>query len=114
MRGRMRKLCLLSSLAIAASGCVTTVPNIRVCTVAGNLEGGMICSDNHGQTSEMTAQETVEFLEPAVEPPRAGAVCMTANDFGRMKTALEKACRRLGRKCSYEVRAALAQMGARL
>jgi hypothetical protein len=98
----MRSLSLCA-LALLLNACVS-VPNTAVCTVPGLMSDGMICAEtNTGKTSEMTLDDTVTFLEPETEPsPRAGAMCMTANDWNRMKTALEQACRMLGNKCTYE------------
>lgn len=65
----------------------------------------------------MTFDEFLEFLEPQVErqdpltgktlPARAGAVCKSADDYNREKTALEKACRMLGSRCSYDIKRAI-------
>lgn len=56
----------------------------------------------------MTLEEYIEFLEAQPETPehpaKAAAVCMSAIDFGNMKTELETACRMLGNRCSYAVR----------
>lgn len=61
----------------------------------------------------MTLDEFIEFLEPQPEhtddhgtviPARAGAVCQSAEDTLKIKTALEQACRQLGSGCSYELK----------
>lgn len=101
----MRKLFWLSLLPIIASACVS-VPNTKACSVAGKLAAGMICAETiSGKTSEMTLDETIVFLEPTDK--RAGAICKSADDSNKEKTALEKACRELGNRCTYETRAKL-------
>lgn len=95
----MQKLLCLTLLVIAAS-CVT-VPNTRIYSVAGQLDAGMIGAEtNTDWTGDLTLDETITFLEPAED--RAGAICMSAYDWNRMKTALEAACRSMGKKCKYE------------
>jgi hypothetical protein len=42
--------------------------------------------------------------------PRAGAIAMSAEDMTKEKTALEQACRDLGKSCSYEKKQAIASM----
>lgn len=96
----MQKLLCLTLLAIAGSSCVT-VPNSRIFTVAGKLDAGMVGAEtNTDWTGDMTLDETISFLEPT--DARAGAICMSAYDFNRLKTALEQACRAVGKKCKYE------------
>lgn len=95
---------LLCATALLSSGCVTVVPNSTLCTTAGTLDGGMICSDtNRPVSTELNLDQTIQFLEPQAEPPRAGAVCMSAKDWAELKTAIEQACRQAGSKCKYEV-----------
>ena len=90
------------------SGCVT-IPNTRQCQVSGVLDAGMICAENlTGIKSEMNLEQVIEFLEPQSLPsPRAGAICMSPDDFNAMKTALEQACRDLGERCSKQIQLAL-------
>lgn len=99
----MHKILLLSFLITAPfSGCVT-IPNVKQCTVAGFLAAGMDCSTtNTAVKSQMTLDETIGFLEPDELQGRSGAICISAADRAREKDALERACRLLGRKCSYE------------
>jgi hypothetical protein len=103
----MQKLLWLSFFSFAASSCVT-VPNVTGCTVAGKLAAGMICAETQtGVTSELTLDQTVLFLEPSQNPQRAGAICMSADDYAKEKQALEDACRQLGNNCSREAKQAL-------
>ncbi len=110
----MRKTLSRSSfvfMALSFSGCVT-VPNTRACSVAGQLSAGMICGETlTDKTSELTLEETLEFLSPRPGSPgvpaRAGAICQSAEDWNKQKSALEAACRALGRRCSYEIKQAI-------
>jgi hypothetical protein len=106
----MPKLLWLNSfiLALLASGCVT-IPNTTACTVAGRLLDGGICAETlTGKTSEKTFEQMIDFLEPQLETPehpaRGGAICQSSEDYNKQKTALERACRLLGSRCSYELR----------
>lgn len=90
------------------SGCVT-IPNTRECTAKGRLLDGAMCAETiTGRQIEMTFEEYLAFLEPTPErpgaPARGGAICRSAEDFTRQKNALEKACRLLGNRCTYEMR----------
>lgn len=118
----MRKPLFLGLFVLATlNGCVT-IPNTTACTVAGVLAAGSICSETQTNvTYDMTLDETIDFLEPQLErpdpknpgkilPARAGAVCQSASDWNKNKTALEVACRELGKRCSYEMKAAIKRM----
>lgn len=110
----MRRLLSLVFCVTALSGCVT-IPNTRSCQVAGVLNAGMICAESlTDHTSDMTLSQAIDFLEPQAErpdpenpgktlPARAGAICRSADDESKLKTALEEACRELGSRCSYEI-----------
>lgn len=116
----LASLCVLALLLL--DGCVT-VPNTRVCTVAGEMSAGAICAETlTPSTFDLTLAEFLDMLEPVPDvvdptdpskvlvPGRAGAMVMTADDWLKNKTALESACRELGSKCSYEVQHAIAGM----
>lgn len=119
-----QKRVYLSLFALTVlSGCVSIkVPNTTACSVAGVLAAGAICAETiTGKTSDMTLDQFLDFLEPKAERPdpndpsatipgRAGAICQSAEDWGRIKTTLEQACRELGSKCSYELKAVIANM----
>jgi len=92
-------------------GCVhVEIPNTKKCAVSGSLVDGAICAETlTGETSEMNAVEYVYFLEPNTE--RGGAICESADDFNKEKTALEQACRLLGKKCTYEMKRIIKTMG---
>lgn len=104
---RVPWLILLGLVAIELlfNGCVS-VPATKVCTVAGQLRAGMVCADTHsGATYDMSFDETLTFLEPT--DTRGGALCQSADDWNKLKTALEKACRELGPRCTYEMKQAI-------
>lgn len=116
MRNRhFQSLCIT---ALLFSGCVT-VPDTEGCAVAGKLRHGMLCAhSNFDSTRELTFEQAIEFLEPQLErddpenpgkklPPRGGAICRSASDTQKLKTALEQACRELAGGCSYETRRAI-------
>lgn len=89
------------------------------------MAGGMICAETlTDNTSEMTLEETITFLEPQDETydettkittsSRAGAICQSAADWSSLKTSLEVACRMLEDKCTYEVQESITSLGAAL
>lgn len=114
----MRLRLLLSLTALSLSGCVTgnvVLPNSTACSLAGVWDAGAFCAETiTGIQSQMTLDEYLDFLSPQDErpdpmdptktlPARAGAVCQSTFDWGRQKTALEQACRILGKRCPYEL-----------
>jgi hypothetical protein len=115
----MQRLLFLVSSALAVSACVT-VPNTKVCSVAGVISAGGICAETlTSRTSDLTMDEFLDFLEAQPErpdpkdpskklPAHGAAVCQSSEDWNKQKTALEQACRELGKRCSYEIRRALA------
>lgn len=119
----MRKSHFLSLFvtALLLEGCVT-IPNTTDCTVAGLIQNGMICAEtNTSKTSQLTAKQMVEFLEPQPErpdpndatktlPARAGATCQSSEDRKKIKDAIEEACRELGTHCTYEIKQAIEKM----
>jgi hypothetical protein len=108
---KRRKL-YLALFAWLLSACAT-IPNTRQCTVAGTLGAGMICAYTlSDQTEEMGFDASLGFLEPTEE--RGGAICQSAEDFSRQKTALEQACKRLGSFCKKEVRTELSRASSRM
>jgi hypothetical protein len=102
MPGKIIKRSFLSLCALLLSGCAITVPNTRVCSIAGVISAGANCAWTLSeQTEEMTLDQFIEFLEP--NDTRGGAICQSSDDWNKMKTALEQACKKLGPNCSYEV-----------
>lgn len=113
---RLQILCVITALSFA--GCVTgsvQLPNSTACSLAGVWDAGAFCAETiTGIKSTMTLDEYLDFLSPQESKPdpmdptktipaRAGAVCQSTFDWGRQKTALEQACRILGRRCPYEL-----------
>jgi hypothetical protein len=129
----MRYLSLFA-LAVVLNSCVTIIPNTTECSVAGVLAAGMDCAETlSSMTYELNLDQTIDFLSPQLArecvpipgttictnldpapdrpsvrlPARAGAVGRSAEDAEKIKTALDQACRRLGRQCSHEMRQAI-------
>lgn len=121
------KLLLISLFAIAGpSGCSTVqVPNTEACSVAGVLIAGADCSETtSNRTRSMSMAEFLDWLEPQAEvrdekgnvtrKSRAGALCQSAEDYKRQKTAMEQACYKLGKMCSYEIKQLIHEMDKRI
>jgi hypothetical protein len=61
----------------------------------------------------MTFDEFLVFLEAQDGPtPHGAAMCMSVVDWNAEKTALEEACRELGKRCSKAAKDALASLGS--
>ena len=91
----------LSLFALALLSSCVTVPNVTACAVNGKMLAGALCAGtNTGITSEMNLDELLTFIEPTDK--RGGAILMSAEDWNKMKTALEQACREIGNGCKYE------------
>lgn len=117
----------LLGTALLASSCVSvTIPNTRKCAVKGLILNGANCAEtNTGITSELTYEELVDFIQavpahpdPAhpgqTIPDKGAAIMISADDASREKTALEIACRALGKKCSFEMHQTIQTMNALL
>lgn len=108
-------LCLLS-LSLAGSSCQSIkVTDKRACSAAGLVSLGGICT--HTLTSEkevLSFDQWIDFLEAQEatqnSPAKGAAVCMSSIDWGAMKTELEIACRMLGKRCTYELKAHILSM----
>lgn len=88
-------------LILLLSSCVS-IPDVKICTVAGVLSAGADCATtNSGKTSELSASEFFDFLSP--DEVSAGAVCMSAPDYSRIKTAIQQLCSVKRVKCTFEV-----------
>ncbi len=111
---RLNKAFLSIFGLVVLSSCVT-IPNTMVCTAAGRLSVGAICAETlTAKTSDMTFDQYIAFLEPqpAISglPERSGALCQSSDDWNKMKTALEQACRELGAACSNDTKASIANL----
>lgn len=92
-----------------------------VCAASGDVSSGATCthliSSDH---SFLTFDEFLDFLSARPESPdhtipaKGAAMCMSANDWGKMKLELETACRLLGKKCSYELSKTIENLGLEL
>ena len=100
----------LLAITLFLNGCGTVqIPNTEFCTVAGTISAGAICAETiTHKTRDMTFDEFLEFIEPSQN--RGGALCQSAEDSAKLKTALEQACRLLGGRCSYEIRRTIATL----
>lgn len=110
---------LVLGLLNTAATCKYTVRDTEVCTVAGIMAAGMDCGHTRtDETRSMNLDEALTFLEPfegdKKNPPRAGAMCISADGYTQNKTDIETLCRMLGPKCSYEVKEALAAADKRM
>lgn len=95
------------------------IRDTRVCTVAGVLAAGMDCGHTRSdETESMTLDQAIEFLEPQIgtkdKPERAGAMCLSADDYVQNKNDLEILCRLMGSRCTYEAQQAIQDAGRRL
>lgn len=124
----MQKLLLPILLVFMAleGGCDNehiTVPITEACTVSGMLAAGAFCKETriNGNSRDLTLDQFLDFLEPQLErpdpehpgavlPARAGAICQSATHWNLQKTALEQACRVLGRDCTYEMQQTIKAM----
>lgn len=103
----MRKLIFLSSLVLLASSCDVTIPNIVVCSAKTDniVRDGAVCATTlSGEVWDIDAAEYLAKLPVNVADERPGAIVMTADDFNAYKTALDQACRALGKKCKRAVK----------
>lgn len=121
----LKKILLSSFILMALSACDNVeVPDTTVCFVKGAMIAGAGCETTiSNQSSDMTLEQFIDFLEPQPErpdpehpgallPARAGALCQSTDDWNANKTALEQACRILGRRCTYEIKKTIETMQA--
>lgn len=99
------KLILLSSSLLLASGCEVIIPDVTFCSFKTDnpSRDGAVCATS---LSHVVTEETEDqFLSKLPgSSDHAPAVCMTANDFTAYRTALDQACRALGKKCKKAVK----------
>lgn len=98
---------------LCSTSCGINVYNTRQCSVAGYISNGMDCAYTlSDKTEQMNFHDSLIFLEPQVErpdpndpsktlPARGGAICQSSEDWGKNKTSLEQACKKLS-GCNYE------------
>lgn len=82
-------------VSILLSGCGITVPNLRPCAVAGKIEHGGICAETlSDKKTTKSFREMIELLEG--RGSEGAAVIFSPEDWGKIKTFVEQACRKLG------------------
>lgn len=120
---------LLSFAFVLLSGCAHEIPNLRPCSVAGNLADGAECAATlEDGTWALSLHQVIEMLEAQEErecvpvpgmnlcdplgegtvvvlPARAGGLIFAAEDYQAIKTFIEQTCRKM--KCSAEVQQAV-------
>lgn len=103
---------LLCSTLLALVSCAgITLPNTKVCSVSGYLQDGMICAETlTTKTSEMTFDETISFLEADIDTKKPAALCQSASDWNKIKTALDQACELLKKRCTKEIKEQIASL----
>lgn len=111
-----KKLYLIWFSFLSLSSCRTVeVKDTEVCAVAGIISAGADCAHTlKTETREMPVADFIAWLEPQAErtdpttgvttPARGPALCQSAEDYVKVKTALEQACRALKGRCTAEMR----------
>ena len=61
---------------------------------------------------EMDLDQFIDFLEPTDE--RAGAMVMSADHWGDIKTTIDQLCRKLENRCKKETRAKIKMLNKNL
>ena len=90
------------------SGCATVrVPNVEWCSSIGAF--GAVCQSSLSDDSrQLTLDEWLDWLEADLHINRGPALCVSSNDFTRLKIAIEQLCYKAGRMCTRETRRKLA------
>jgi hypothetical protein len=124
---RRRKLLTILLVSCGTIASCVTVPSTKVCAVAGKMAGGAVCAETETNVqTQLDLDELIDLLEPqeartcvpvpgmsvcasrqvgtpVALPKRGAALIISADDFAKIKTALEQACRELGNSCSYQI-----------
>ena len=112
-------LLVLLSFGVLGAACNhIKVPNTRAVAVAGKITGGAFWAETLSQGSgDLTMGEFIDFLEPypkqvsedgtIVFEGKGAAICQSANDWIKQKTAMEQLCAALKKQCSYELKEAI-------
>lgn len=109
---KIKNHCLASLLLL--SGCTVMLPDARICSASGTLSAGMDCAYTvSDKMEELSLEQSIEFLEPQLDPPRGAALCMSSEDFSKVKTAIEQACKKLGTSCRKETRESIEEVASR-
>jgi len=105
----------LLSLSLLLNACTITLPNTRICAVAGTMSAGADCAYTlDGEPEEMNLDQWVNFLEPQLDPARGAAICMSSADFSKIKTVIEQACKKLGTSCAKEMKEKISRVSAKV
>lgn len=108
---RFISLCLLLLL----TSCSIAPPNIKACAVAGVMSAGADCVYTLSEDREtMNLDELIVFLEPQEErvdpknpekklPARGPAILIPSEDWVKLKTFIQQACKKLGNACSVSI-----------
>jgi hypothetical protein len=104
----MRKRLYLS-LLLCISGCASNpvqpdiiIQDSTVCSASGIVSAGANCAHTlSSETSQLTLDQFMNFLEAQQNPSKAPAICMSANDWSQLDTAIKSMCRELGGKCAF-------------
>lgn len=102
---RRKKLLIELSLAcLISSGCATVrVPNVEWCTSIG-IDGALCQNSLSNDNRQLTLDEWLAWLDADVEAGRGPALCVSSDDFTRLKIALEQLCYRAGRYCTRDTK----------
>lgn len=111
------KTAWLLLFAIIASACnKVEVPNTRWCSSIG-IHGALCQDSNTLDNSKLGIDEFIYFLEAQEDDKttpenesKGPALCISSNDFAKLKTAVEQLCHKLGNKCTYEDKQMIARM----
>lgn len=134
----MTRLLLTLTLVVTVLGCAfneIVIPNTNPCAVAGVMSAGGICAETLTDIKrDLTLDEWLDFLEPqeartcvpvpgmpvcsnpplpgtpVLLPERGPGIVLSSIDYEKQKTALDQACRALGRNCSYALKQQIRSM----
>lgn len=109
------RLLWLSLFISILSGCAIIQPNVKLCSVAGVMSAGADCVNTlDDKNEELNLDQWITFLEPQLTPPRGAAMCLSSEDFSKIKTFIDQACAKLGTSCKQEAVETIAMVSARI
>lgn len=95
------------------AGCTgVQLPDVKVCYTPLLAAGGDCMYTLSGGFEEMTAEQFVEYLEPTEK--RGPALCLSTEDYARLKTAIEQLCYKAGSGCTKEVKKEIQTVASRM
>lgn len=108
MKNTAQSWLILYALILNGCGGEIKIPDIEACAVAGLVAAGADCATTlSNRQRSMDLNGFLEFLEPREN--KAAAICTSAVDFNKLKTALQQACEILGSDCKREIKEAIQQ-----